>query len=156
MCPCSFPVKFAFSVNLQLSIKFNKGHSTEWKVSYELVFNFYNKSRDWMSLFEDQCFRIYAKLCFYLKRATNSTSKILKSYLLSMIPYLLSSMQWNTNQWQSKLSAEFMKHIWSFCQFHESKQHKVIAQFDFDTLWAMCFDTTWPNQLHKYSITKSY
>ena len=112
MCPCSFPVKFAFSVNLQLSIKFNKGHSTEWEVSYELVFNFYNKSSDGMSLFEDQCFRIYTKLCFYLKRETNSTSKILKSYLLSMIPYPLSSMQWNTNQWQLKLSAEFMKHIW--------------------------------------------
>ena len=46
--------------------------------------------------------------------------------------------------------------IQTFCQFHESKQHKVSAQFDFDTLWAMCFDTTWPNQLHKYSITKSY
>ena len=64
-----------------------------------------------MSLFEDQCFRVYTKLCFYLKRETNSTSKILKSYLLSMILYPLSSMQWNTNQWQLKLSAEFMKHI---------------------------------------------
>lgn len=35
-----------------------------------------------------------------------------------------------------KLSTEFMKHlIQSLCQYHESKQSKVNAQFGFDTLW---------------------
>ena len=47
-------------MNLQVIIKVNKEHLAERVVSYELVFNFYYKSRDGVSLLK---IRVFQYLC---------------------------------------------------------------------------------------------